>query len=150
MSRKPRERLVSVIVPAHNSAVFLDECIESVLAQTYRNWELIIVDDRSSDATADIAGRHALADSRIRVEQVDFGDVSSARNHGIRVARGELFCFLDSDDAYGPTALEAMAGAIDTSALHLELQSLFNRIVGIIGSAASMDYGSPDEDNPKD
>lgn len=114
MSRKPRERLVSVIVPAHNSAAFLDECIESVLAQTYGNWELIIIDDRSSDATAEIAARHARADSRVRVEHVDFGDVSSARNHGIRVARGELFCFLDSDDAYSQTALEAMAGAIDT------------------------------------
>ena len=81
---------VSVIVPAYNAGKYLPAAIESVLAQTYSGWELILVDDGSTDSTPSICDNAALADSRIRVVHKRNGGLSSARNAGIKVAGGEL------------------------------------------------------------
>ena len=88
---------VSIVIPAYNAAKFLPTAVESVLAQTFSNWELIIVNDGSKDSTLSVAQR--FSDPRIRVVDQPNQGVSAARNRGIADARGELIRFLDADDA---------------------------------------------------
>ncbi|MFL6278621.1 MAG: glycosyltransferase family 2 protein [Vicinamibacterales bacterium] len=97
---------VSVIMPAYNVAPYLPDAIESVLSQTFRDLELIIVDDGSPDSTFDIASDFARRDSRVRVLRQKNRGISSARNHAMRVALGSLFAILDSDDMWSPSYLE--------------------------------------------
>lgn len=97
---------VSVIVPAYNYARFLPEALESVRAQTYPDWECIVVDDGSTDETASVLRAAATNDSRVRyVSQTNRGP-SAARNRGIAEATGEYLQFLDADDVLPPAKLE--------------------------------------------
>ena len=92
--------LVSVIMPAYNSEKYIGKSIESVLAQDYEKFELIIVDDGSQDGTKRIAEQYAKSDVRIKLlEQANQG-VSVARNKGLDTATGEYVAFLDSDDLW--------------------------------------------------
>ncbi len=94
--------LISIIVPVYNTEKYLDQCIQSVLAQTYTNWELLLIDDGSTDSSGAICDRYAEQDSRIRVFHKPNGGVSSARNLGLDNARGEWITFVDSDDWVKP------------------------------------------------
>lgn len=99
--------LVSIITPTYNSARFIAETIESVLAQTYQNWEMIIADDCSTDDTVDIVSRYAAKDGRIRLCRLDTNSGAGvARNRSIAEARGRYIAFLDSDDLWLPRKLE--------------------------------------------
>lgn len=97
---------VSVIVPVHNSAPWLRECVDSVMAQTFSDFELILVDDGSTDASPAICDELAAADARIRVLHLPKGGVSRARNAAIETAVGEFVCFIDSDDVINPATLD--------------------------------------------
>ena len=109
--------LVSVIVPAYNAEKYLPAAIESVLKQTYRGWELILVDDGSTDSTPAICDKAAAADPRVRVVHKPNGGLSSARNAGIGASSGKYLTFLDADDLLAPSFLEIMvAVAIVTDA----------------------------------
>ena len=88
----------SVIVPVYNAAPTLRRCVESVLGQTFADFELILVDDGSRDESGRICDEYASADGRVRVIHKPNGGVSSARNAGIEAARGEYLVFVDSDD----------------------------------------------------
>lgn len=90
--------MISVIVPVYNVEQYLSDCIRSILCQTYKDFELILVDDGSPDRSGEICDRYAEQDARIRVIHQPNGGVSRARNNGIRRARGEIVMFLDSDD----------------------------------------------------
>ena len=90
--------LISIIVPVYNVERYLPRCIESILRQTYTNFELILVDDGTPDRSGIICDRYAEKDSRIRVIHKENGGVSSARNAGIDAAKGEWLTFVDSDD----------------------------------------------------
>lgn len=95
---------VSVIVPTYNRAALLEEAIASVLAQTFTDWELIVVDDGSTDATAAMLAK--LDESRLRVVRVDHtGSPARVRNAGLAVARGKYVAFLDDDDLWRPEKL---------------------------------------------
>ena len=99
---------VSIIMPVYNAAGTLAASIESVLNQTHKNWELIIIDDGSSDRSASIAKSCARKHAAIRYyRQVNRGP-SCARNYGIGISRGEYIAFLDADDRWHPVRLEAM------------------------------------------
>jgi glycosyltransferase involved in cell wall biosynthesis len=98
---------VSVITPAWNAAAYVRETIASVRAQTVADWEWLIVDDGSSDATVAIIQAEAATDPRIRLLQQPNTGPSAARNRGMREARGSYFAFLDSDDVWQPGFLEA-------------------------------------------
>ncbi len=90
--------LISIIVPVYNAEKYLSACIESILQQTYHDFELLLIDDGSNDRSASICDEYALRDSRVKVFHKSNGGVSSARNHGIQEARGEWITFIDSDD----------------------------------------------------
>ena len=100
--------MVSIITPSYNSSAFIAQTIESVLAQTYTDWELLVVDDCSTDDSADIVRQYCKADARIRLLQTDApsGSPGEPRNIGIGNARGRYIAFLDSDDVWLPQKLE--------------------------------------------
>jgi hypothetical protein len=107
---------VSVLMTAFNRAAYIDQAIDSVLAQTYRDFELVIVDDRSSDDTVARALAHAARDGRVRVEvnPRNLGDYPN-RNHAATLARGRLLKFHDSDDVMYPHCLETMVAALESA-----------------------------------
>lgn len=90
--------IISIIVPVYNTEKYLDKCIQSVLAQTYTNWELLLIDDGSTDSSGAICDKYAAEDNRIRVFHKENGGVSSARNLGLDNAQGEWISFVDADD----------------------------------------------------
>ena len=92
---------LSIIVPVYKVEAFLDKCIESILAQTYKEYELILVDDGSPDRCGDMCEEWAKKDKRIRVVHKENGGLSDARNAGIDVAQGDYIGFVDSDDYIG-------------------------------------------------
>ena len=100
--------MISVIVPVYNVEPYLRQCIDSILAQNYTDFELILVDDGSSDNCSAICDGYAAKDSRIRVFHQENAGVSAARNAGITAARGEYIAFIDSDDWVVPTYLNRM------------------------------------------
>ena len=98
--------LISVVIPAYNAEQFLDETLESVLSQTYENWECIIVNDGSTDNTEEIAKKWCEKDTRFRYFYKENSGTSDTRNLGIKKARGEYIAFLDADDLYMPNFLD--------------------------------------------
>ncbi len=111
--------LVSVIMPAYNAAAFIGESIHSVIEQTYQHWELIIIDDGSTDATAETIKGIAEKDDRIKYIYQENGRQGKARNNGIRNSRGEYIAFLDADDLWVPHKL-----AIQVELINKELVDL--------------------------
>ena len=108
---------ISVILPVYQGEKYLKKCVESVRNQSFEDWELIIVNDGSTDATAAIAGECAAADSRIRViHRKKNGGVSDARNIGLNEARGDYIAFLDADDRYEYKALETLWALLQSGA----------------------------------
>jgi glycosyltransferase involved in cell wall biosynthesis len=103
---------VSIIIPTFNRLWTLPDAIESVLAQTYREYELIVVDDGSTDGTGGWF-HETIRDDRVRYIKKENGGVSSARNVGIQSARGQYIAFLDSDDQYLPPKLERQVAVMD-------------------------------------
>lgn len=100
----------SIIIPTYNRAAFLPKAIESVLAQTYTDWELIIVDDGSTDNTKEVISQYS--DGRIIYIYQQNAERSAARNNGINHAKGDYVCFLDSDDEYLNNYLSDLLGII--------------------------------------
>ena len=106
--------LISIIVPAYNVGNFLGECMESIKTQTYNNWEAIIVNDGSTDNTAQVIESVIKNDGRFHVINQQNGGVSKARNAGIEAASGAYLAFMDGDDLWRPTFLHELMEAIQT------------------------------------
>ena len=106
---QPSEPLVSVIIPAYNQARYLRQSIDSTLAQTYKRFEVIVVDDGSTDETSSIAASYGSRIRYIRQENLGLG---GARNSGIRVAQGEYVALLDADDMWEPNYLNVISSLI--------------------------------------
>jgi glycosyltransferase involved in cell wall biosynthesis len=92
-------KLISVIVPVYNVENYIRECIDSILAQTFHSFELLLIDDGSTDESGRICDEYKTIDSRIHVIHKENGGLSSARNRGLDESKGEYICFIDSDDA---------------------------------------------------
>ena len=107
------QQLVSIIVPAYNAERFIARTLRSALRQTYVTFEMIVIDDGSTDSTGAVARAFAQSDERVRVISVPNGGVAKARNIGISEAAGELVAFLDADDLWHPTKLERQMAALD-------------------------------------
>lgn len=113
--------MVSIITPCHNAEKFIGETIESVLKQTYDNWELIVVDDGSTDGSADIVKRYQEGDSRIKYFRIDkaSGSPSKPRNLGIENSKGNYIAFLDSDDLWLEDKLEKQVAFMQKRGINL-------------------------------
>ena len=100
--------LISIITPAYNAEKYISETIDSVLKQTYVNWELIIIDDCSTDSTSEIVQNYQKKDDRIKYYRLanNSGAAATPRNKGIEISRGEYIAFLDSDDLWLAEKLE--------------------------------------------
>lgn len=111
----------SIIIPAFNSQTFLPSCIDSILSQTIKDFECIIVDDGSSDKTFEICRHYSKKDKRVKVVVQDHYGPGVARNHGLELAKGEYVQFVDSDDLLKPIALEETLKFIESNDLNLAL-----------------------------
>lgn len=125
MKNKPT---ISVIVPVYNVEKYLEECVESVLSQTFTDYELLLIDDGSTDSSGDLCDQIAKRDTRVRVFHKSNGGISSARNKGMDEAEGDWIVFLDSDDKWadkdGLGRLYDYATRNNLDALRFEYQSM--------------------------
>lgn len=103
-----QKELISVIIPVYNTENYLQQCLESIIKQTYKNLEIIVVDDGSTDKSGVIADEFSLKDTRIKVIHKPNGGVSSARNTGINIANGKWIGFVDSDDTVEENYFETL------------------------------------------
>ena len=90
--------LISVIVPVYNAKVYLEACLDSIINQSYKNLEIILIDDGSTDGSSDVLDLYASKDNRIKVVHNANHGVSFTRNYGIKIATGSKILFIDSDD----------------------------------------------------
>lgn len=107
------EKLVSVIIPAYNIEDYIGRCLDSVLSQTYKNLEIIVIDDGSSDRTGEILDDYEKKNHRMKVIHKENGGVSSARNIGIDRANGDYIGFVDGDDRVNPKLFETLVKLIN-------------------------------------
>ena len=127
--------LISVIVPVYNAEKYLPECIESILSQTYRNIELILVNDGSTDGSLAIAKGASALDERVVVVESENKGVSSARNLGLDIAKGRFYTFVDADDFLLRNAIEILCCTIRT----------YNADIAIARSSSSLIFGTKAE-----
>ena len=99
---------VSIVIPVYNVDIYLDKCLQSISAQTYKNWECLLIDDGSTDNSGAICDKQTKDDKRFRVVHKKNGGVSSARNLGIKEAKGEWVTFVDADDFVGEGYLQGL------------------------------------------
>lgn len=111
--------MVSIIIPAYNVEKYIRECLDSVVGQDYSDLEIIIVDDGSTDSTAEIASEYAGRDSRITLIRQSNAGVSAARNAALRVAHGEWLSFVDSDDALSSNCISVLTDVAKRSGCRL-------------------------------
>ena len=107
--QKPVEPLVSVIIPNYNHAQYVGDAIRSVLAQTYRNYEIIVVDDGSTDNSRETVSQF---DDQVQYIYQKNAGLSAARNTGIKASKGSLIGVLDADDMYEPDYLSTLVSAL--------------------------------------
>ena len=106
--------MISVIVPIYNVEMFLSACLESILASTYKDFEVILVDDGSIDGSGLICDKYAANETRVRVIHKSNAGVSEARNSGLRAAKGDYIMFVDGDDVIHPRMMEVLVEAIES------------------------------------
>lgn len=114
-------RKISVIVPIYNVENFLVKCIDHLIGQTYKNLEIILVDDGSKDSSGKLCDNYALKDERIRVIHKKNGGVSSARNAGLEIAQGNYIMFCDSDDYYDFDMAETLLKALEENVCDISM-----------------------------
>ena len=117
------ECMISIIVPVYNAEMHLNKCVDSILAQTYTNIELILVDDGSCDGSERICDEYQMKDSRVFVFHKENGGVSSARNLALKKARGDYVMFVDADDWIEENMCRTM---MDEALIH-KVMLLFHR-----------------------
>ena len=117
---------VSIIVPVYKAEQYLHRCVDSILSQSFTDWELILVDDGSPDRSGAICDEYAQKDARIRAIHKENGGVSSARNVALGRMTGKWLTFVDSDDCLYPNALQRWGEVAEQNNLDL-IQCHFNR-----------------------
>ncbi len=119
------EKLVSIIVPIYNVEKYLDECVQSLVTQTYHNLEILLIDDGSKDESGRIADLWANRDGRIRVFHQENGGVSKARNYGLENVKGEYIFFVDSDDYVAKNYIEELVKGMEKDNAELAMCNFF-------------------------
>ena len=132
--------MISVIVPIYNAEKYLHRCIKRILAQDYTDYELLLIDDGSTDNSGTICDEYAIKDNRIRVFHKENGGVSSARNWGLDKAIGEYIMFVDSDDYMLPGMLEVMLSTLESKKADLVVCGTTETGGGYWRPIADVDY----------
>lgn len=127
--------IVSIVIPTYNRAAFIGAAIKSVLGQSYPHFELIIIDDGSTDSTAEVVG--SFSDPRLIYEQHENRGRSAARNRALIIARGQYIAFLDSDDEYLSDKLERQVAYMDT---HPEVGMVYTSALCIDAAGEQLDH----------
>lgn len=109
------EESVSIIIPAYNVDEYLEECVHSLLCQTYTNYEVVIIDDGSTDNTYDVGKRLTVESAKVKLFHQENQGVSIARNVGMQKANGEFFIFVDADDIVAPQYIETLVACVKKS-----------------------------------
>jgi glycosyltransferase involved in cell wall biosynthesis len=131
---------ISIIVPVYNAEKYLAKCIDSVLSQSYTNFELLLIDDGSTDSGGQICDDYAKKDNRIKVIHQKNAGVSAARNHGIRESKGDYICFIDADDWVNIDYLETYISVIK---LHFPDFIISGYTYDFISSKKTIEYSIP-------
>lgn len=105
--------LVSIVIPVYNAEKYIDVCLKSVVSQTYKNLEVLVINDGSTDKSKEIAQGFAQKDNRVKVISKENGGVSTARNMGMKNAQGEFICFVDADDYLNCRFVEVLVSGFD-------------------------------------
>lgn len=121
---------ISVIVPVYNVENYLTRCVDSILSQTYKNIEILLIDDGSTDASGDICNKYCREDSRVSVVHQRNGGLASARNAGIDISTGEYLTFIDSDDYVSSYYIENLVNAIKKFNADLSISMFINVVDG--------------------
>lgn len=111
--KNDKSPLISVIVPIYNTAKYLPRCLDSIISQTYKNLEIILIDDGSSDNSGKIADEYAKKDKRIKIKHQKNAGQSNARNNGLTIASGDYISFIDSDDIIKSNFIEKLLNTYD-------------------------------------
>lgn len=148
------EGLVSIITTTYNSAEFIGRTIETVLAQSYQKWELVITDDCSSDASCEIVSSYAAKDDRIKLFRLsENGGPGTSRNYSISKSSGQYIAFLDSDDGWLPDKLERELALMKEKQCGIVYSSYLtcnedNKIIGLVRCRRSVSYSRVICDDP--
>ena len=129
---------ISIVIPVYNVRDYLSECVDSVINQSLRDIEIILVDDGSTDGSGAMCDDYAKADSRVRVIHKENGGLSSARNAGLRVAAGEYIYFLDSDDYIETNAMDELYAVAKKNDLDMVMFTARTFVDGVIRSCYAM------------
>lgn len=113
--------LISVIIPVYNTEQYLSSCLKSILSQTFNNFEVILINDGSTDQSGILCDEFVKQDSRIKVFHQENAGVSAARNVGLKYAQGKWITFVDSDDELMPDGLEVMINMVQGGSENVDL-----------------------------
>lgn len=120
--------LYSVLIPAYNAEAYLEECLDSVLAQTHRNLQVVVIDDGSTDGTAEILDRYAAEDNRLEVVHRENRGVATTRLELFRMAKGKYINFVDADDTVEPEMAEVMIGVLEKTGADIAVCGVTNTL----------------------
>ena len=134
--------MVSVIIPIYNKEAYVEACLESLLKQDFKDFEIVIVDDGSSDRSGEICDRMAEEDSRIRVIHTPNGGVTAARRKGVEAAQGRYILFVDADDELLPHAIKTLYDAIEETQAD-EVVGVYRTQKGRIGDSGRRGWQDP-------
>ncbi|MFA7448718.1 MAG: glycosyltransferase family 2 protein [Weeksellaceae bacterium] len=138
---------ISVIIPVYNSEQYLRACIDSVLEQSYTDFELLLINDGSTDASGKICDEYALKDARVKAFHKENGGVSSARNLGLDHAKGEWICFVDSDDEVLEDALQNYVNCIKSTDADIIISNYIVKYENGIENSVKLELGTSDLQN---
>ena len=136
------EKLISVIIPVYGVEKYIHQCLDSIITQSYKNLEIIVINDGTRDRSDEIAKEYAQKDSRIRIYDYENGGLSVARNRGLDLAKGDYISFVDSDDWLHPDFYMKLAGALETNDADIakcsiiETDTVTERVIGFQKSIA--------------
>lgn len=134
-------KTVSVIIPVYNMTAYLDRCMQSVLSQTYRFLDIILIDDGSTDGSGALCDEYAKKDARVRVVHKQNGGQSSARNAGLESAKGEYITFVDSDDFIHPQMIDLLVYGLEKTNADISMCYIQNTGSSVIPQT-EIDYDS--------
>lgn len=133
--------MISIIVPVYNTAPYLRSCLDSILSQSYNDWELILVDDESTDSSEQICDEYGQKDTRIHVIHQQNGGPALARNHGLSQATGDFIAFVDSDDLLHSQFLEVSLQVMQQRKADVVMTEIFpSKRISSLDSVLPLDY----------